>query len=240
MAASTYRTDARPNLGAHRKALDARSLADSYDRSAPGYDERFRELQRVKHDILLRALAALGRPVVASAGDGALTTTLSPPRAPGGGPAASLGERGTGRKGRILDLGAGTGLLAESLSGDHVITRLVAFDRSFRMVSIARSRVAAAVQGDAACLPFRDASFAGVFAVTVLRIYPDPELETRTIAEIARVLAPEAFVALSVLRDAYDAGLPAGLLRARLAPLGGPLDCGQDLALIAVKRGRDG
>src|SRR5581483_230775 len=46
------------------------------------------------------------------------------------------------------------------------------------------------VNGDAAALPFPDASFSGAVAFTMLHHVPSPQLQDRILAEVCRVLRP--------------------------------------------------
>lgn len=105
---------------------------------------------------------------------------------------------------RVLDLACGTGLNLphpSSLVGES--GRVVGVDLSSRMLEIARRRIArhglgnAEVrEGDAARLPFPDASFEAVLCTFALNIIPDYR---RAIAEGLRVLAPGGrFVSLEM------------------------------------------
>src|SRR6185503_11029630 len=93
----------------------------------------------------------------------------------------------------VLDLGCGTGRLAEEAARDH---RVVGLDVSGAMLREASRRLrgrAALVQGSAFRLPFDDAVFGGAVSGFVLRNLDDlPE----AFLELVRVLAPGAGLAL--------------------------------------------
>ena len=91
---------------------------------------------------------------------------------------------------RLLDLGCGTGALAElaleGLPGAH----LTCVDLSPRMAEAARARLggrADVLLCDAERLPFRDGSFDAAWCKRLLHHYPDPE---RAAFQAWRVLAP--------------------------------------------------
>lgn len=98
---------------------------------------------------------------------------------------------------RLLDLGAGTGrYVLEAARRGAVVTGV---DASAGMLGVARSRVDSAVtlvQADLASLPFEDASFAAVLAVTSLCFVSQPDVVLR---EAARVLRPGGRLVLGEL-----------------------------------------
>lgn len=94
---------------------------------------------------------------------------------------------------RVLDLGCGTGKLGMLLSDRYRVTGV---DVSEAMLRKARRRIEgrlALIQGSAFRLPFRDASFGGAASAFVLRNLDDLP---KSIAELARVLAPGGSIAL--------------------------------------------
>ncbi|MBU6268731.1 MAG: metalloregulator ArsR/SmtB family transcription factor [Sphingomonadales bacterium] len=101
---------------------------------------------------------------------------------------AALGER----LGRLLDVGTGTGRIAELLA--PCATRVTGLDMSPEMLRLARARLqnlpaecVDLVQGDFTALPFAAAAFDTVTLHQVLHYAQDPG---RVLAEAARVLAP--------------------------------------------------
>ena len=100
--------------------------------------------------------------------------------------------------GRVLDVGTGTGRMAElfELAADAV----VALDNSPEMLRLARARLqhlapgrVELVQGDFAALPFADAGFDTVLFHQVLHYAQSPE---QVLAEAARVTRPGGRVAI--------------------------------------------
>jgi ubiquinone/menaquinone biosynthesis C-methylase UbiE len=101
------------------------------------------------------------------------------------------------RGGQVLEVGAGTGLHARWLL-EHTPVSYTGLDLSEPMLTIARERVAAhagrarLVVGDAARLPFPDASFDAAFCTATLHHLPDARAG---IAELVRVVRPGGRVA---------------------------------------------
>lgn len=154
----------RQHLSAIRTTRDAHA-AEYFARHAEHWDE-------------LRSLHIADGPVEAALQD--MLAGLS-----GGGSARA-------RPGRVLDVGTGTGRMAELFApqADHV----VAFDKSPEMLRIARARLqhlpagkVELVQGDFANLPFVAGSFDTVLFHQVLHYAFAPEA---VLAEAARVTAP--------------------------------------------------
>lgn len=109
--------------------------------------------------------------------------------------AAALGE---GALGDLLDVGTGTGRMAELFA--PAARRVTAFDKSPDMLRIARARLQHLpagqldlVQGDFTALPFGDASFDTVLFHQVLHYALAPEA---ALAEAARVARPGARIAV--------------------------------------------
>lgn len=90
-----------------------------------------------------------------------------------------------------LDVGCGTGVLAERLAGAGY--RMVGVDPSEGMLEIMRRRTTAVepVQGSGTELPFADHSFDVVLTVAVMHHIADPSDVRRTLAEMVRVARPE-------------------------------------------------
>ncbi|MCJ2180639.1 ArsR/SmtB family transcription factor [Novosphingobium album (ex Hu et al. 2023)] len=100
--------------------------------------------------------------------------------------------------GALLDVGTGTGRMAELLAGRAV--HVTALDKSPEMLRIARARLQALpagkvdlVQGDFTGLPFGDSAFDTVLFHQVLHYAQDPGL---VLAEAARVLRPSGRIAV--------------------------------------------
>jgi ArsR family transcriptional regulator len=106
---------------------------------------------------------------------------------------------GAGDLGKLLDVGTGTGRMAELFAprAAHV----TAFDKSPEMLRIARARLQhlpadriELVPGDFAALPFADASFDTVLFHQVLHYAQEPEA---VLAETARVTRPGGKIAIA-------------------------------------------
>ncbi len=96
--------------------------------------------------------------------------------------------------GPALDLGCGTGLLAERVAGaGYAVTGL---DPSRGMLRLLRQRDpgVGAVAGGGAALPFADDTFALTYCVAVLHHVATPEGVRRTLTEMARVTRPGGYV----------------------------------------------
>jgi ubiquinone/menaquinone biosynthesis C-methylase UbiE/DNA-binding transcriptional ArsR family regulator len=112
---------------------------------------------------------------------------------------AALAEAlGTDRLGALLDVGTGTGRIAELFAPRA--DRVAAFDKSPEMLRIARARLQHLphdsvdfVQGDFTTLPFADAAFDTVLFHQVLHYAQEPE---KVLAEAARVARPGARIAI--------------------------------------------
>jgi ArsR family transcriptional regulator len=107
------------------------------------------------------------------------------------------------RLGRVLDVGAGDGAVAEMLAPRA--RAVTCIDSSEAMVEAARKRLARSdhvevVQGDMHALPFEDASFDQVMMLNVLVHSSSP---SKAIAEAARVLGPARDLVVVTL-DAHE------------------------------------
>lgn len=100
----------------------------------------------------------------------------------------------------VLDLGCGTGRLAERASAAGY--RVVGLDVSAAMLEVAFDRgLGRAVQGSAFRLPFRDGSFGGAVSGFVLRNLHDVPA---AFAEVVRVLRPGAGLAIVDITEPPD------------------------------------
>jgi demethylmenaquinone methyltransferase / 2-methoxy-6-polyprenyl-1,4-benzoquinol methylase len=106
--------------------------------------------------------------------------------------------------GRVLDIGSGTGRLAEAIRASHARMRVVAADFTLAMLRIAPENLAR-VAADALRLPFRDAEFDAVVSGFLIRNLADID---QGLAEQLRVLRPGGM--LAVLETTPG---PAGPLR---------------------------
>lgn len=109
-----------------------------------------------------------------------------------------VAEARVGAGDRVLDLGTGTGLVAEAAA--DVGGRVVAVDESMAMLDVARRERPALrlVAADAVDLPFRPASFDVVLGGFVLAHFT--KVDT-ALFDVLRVLKPRGRVAFSVWAD---------------------------------------
>lgn len=91
--------------------------------------------------------------------------------------------------GKILDLGAGTGLLSEFLG-----TKLISADISLNMLSQCKSN---SVQTTAESLPFKDKSFDAVVSFSALMNFENPE---NALKEVRRVLKKDGIFICTYLK----------------------------------------
>ena len=111
--------------------------------------------------------------------------------------------------GRALEIGVGTGQLAVPLAARGV--PVTGLDLSPAMLAQLRDKPGGGdlplVNGDAARLPFADASFAGAYARWVLHLIPDWE---GALDELIRVVGPDGTIAIEpggvsgVYRDLFE------------------------------------
>jgi ubiquinone/menaquinone biosynthesis C-methylase UbiE len=90
---------------------------------------------------------------------------------------------------RVLDIGCGIGLIDEGLERD--VAEMCGVDTSLQSLEFARTRAPATrfIHYDGGRLPVEDASFDGVFAVSVLHHVPPPE-RAAFMAEMMRAIRP--------------------------------------------------
>ncbi len=93
-------------------------------------------------------------------------------------------------RGRALDVGCGTGVLAQRLADAGY--EMTGVDPSAGMLDVLRARAAQvrAVQGSGPALPFASDSFELVLTVAVMHHIADPADIRRTLSEMVRVVRP--------------------------------------------------
>jgi SAM-dependent methyltransferase len=99
-------------------------------------------------------------------------------------------------RGRVLDVGCGTGLLATRLAGaGYDVTGV---DPSEGMLEVLRARATEVdgVQGSGTALPFADDTFDLVLSVAVMHHIADPDQVHRALAEMVRVAKPSGRILL--------------------------------------------
>lgn len=108
--------------------------------------------------------------------------------------AVALAQRYWPRGARILDLGCGTGALA-----DEVKTwRITGLDRASGMCEVAAKRNLPVVNADAVSLPVQDRYFDGVFSSLMLQWVSDTPAVWR---EVARVTKPGGYAMLATFAE---------------------------------------
>jgi SAM-dependent methyltransferase len=90
-------------------------------------------------------------------------------------------------RGRLLDVGCGTGVFLESMSASY---ECVGVDVSVAMVDYARARGLDVAKAPADKLPFESDTFDLVTCVAVLHHLIDPALVDRSVREMVRVVRP--------------------------------------------------
>ena len=120
---------------------------------------------------------------------------------------------------RVLDVGAGTGILAAEVLRRCEVSGVVGLDAAEKMVLTGRSRYTNVdwVQGDALALPFCDTSFDLVISSSTYQWVGDL---SRAFTEARRVLAPDGrfYVAMfgqATLKELFESLQAAGLARGR-------------------------
>lgn len=89
---------------------------------------------------------------------------------------------------RVLDAGAGTGAISQTVLDEEPTARVTMLDRSAGMLAEAHGVGRRRVQGDIEALPFPSGTFDLVTAAWVLETLPDPAAAIR---EMLRVLGPD-------------------------------------------------
>jgi len=111
---------------------------------------------------------------------------------------------------RVLDIGSGTGSLAEAVAASKPSCRVIGIDPSAQYVSFAESRNKSPnltfEVGDARNLSFPSAQYAVTTSLLVLNFIPDPN---RAMSEIRRVTRPGGTIAAAV----WDYGEGMQMLR---------------------------
>jgi SAM-dependent methyltransferase len=105
----------------------------------------------------------------------------------------------------VLELGAGPGAATQELAlrTAHVIS--LEYDHAFAAKLGARvhGSKAAVIQGDAATLPFADATFSSAIAILMLHHLCSGESQDRAFAEIRRVLRPGGVFLAFEIQDSW-------------------------------------
>jgi len=104
---------------------------------------------------------------------------------------------------RVLDLGCGTGLLADRIERQLPRATVVGCDFSRGMLGQARSNTegVSLVQGSALELPFADARFDAVVSTEAFHWFPDQDAALR---EIFRVLVPKGRLLVSLVNPPLE------------------------------------
>jgi ubiquinone/menaquinone biosynthesis C-methylase UbiE len=127
----------------------------------------------------------------------------------------------------VLDIGCGTGRLAERLIGARGVQSVVGCDFSAGMLAHAAERLRPAhagsvrvglVRGDATHLPFAAASFDAAVSTEAFHWFPDQDAALR---EIGRVLRPGGRLLLALVSPPFE--LVADVVEAGMRLVGQPL-----------------
>jgi ubiquinone/menaquinone biosynthesis C-methylase UbiE len=112
---------------------------------------------------------------------------------------------------RVLDVGCGTGRLAERMREAGPVRSVVGVDFSAGMLAQARERLGsgraspagptALVRGDATRLPFADAAFDAAVSTEAFHWFPDQDV---ALAEIHRVLRPGGRLLLALVSPPFE------------------------------------
>lgn len=92
----------------------------------------------------------------------------------------------------VLEVGAGAGPATQELARHAPRVTSLEYDHSsaLKLRTRAIHSNVEVIQGDAAALPFPDATFSSAIAILMLHHLKSPELQDRTFSEIHRVLRP--------------------------------------------------
>jgi ubiquinone/menaquinone biosynthesis C-methylase UbiE len=139
------------------------------------------------------------------------------------------------KAGSILDMGCGTGLLAEYLGLSGVDAgRITGTDFSDGMLSVARRRGIRCVKCDIADMDFPEDSFDAVLSFTVMRIFEGPD-EPEIVGGVKRILRDGGLFIVTVLTSRVDASW-SGLFEGNGFQLIDRTDCFQDTGFVYVNR----
>jgi len=125
-------------------------------------------------------------------------------------------------KGKILDIGCGTGLLYDFLKYDSYI----GIDLSLEMLK--KGKFANKILADCEFLPFKDCIFDFVFSFTVLQNLPS----YRMISETYRVLKRGGIFVLTTLKKTYEEDL---IETFKIFELIDRRDCNEDIGFVLKK-----
>lgn len=174
-------------------------IQQAYDKTAKIYNQRYRQIQIKKYEQMIKTVKDCQHMSLSVLGNSTNSRHFNP-------------------KGKILDLGSGTGLLSEFLNFS-----LTQADISFQMLKQAKG---IRVQADGECLPFKDNSFDSVLSFTALQNSKAPE---KMLKEISRVLKPRGLLYLTCLKKKCPKIIAQNLSIIKI------LDVGEDFGFIAVK-----
>ncbi|HEV2195196.1 MAG TPA: class I SAM-dependent methyltransferase [Candidatus Acidoferrum sp.] len=92
----------------------------------------------------------------------------------------------------VLELGAGAGPATMELATRAPRVTSLEYDHTsaLKLRTRANHSTVSVIQGDAAALPFPDATFSSAIAILMLHHLKSPELQDRAISEVHRVLRP--------------------------------------------------
>ena len=105
----------------------------------------------------------------------------------------------------VLEIGAGPGAATEELRKRAVRVTSLEYSHAFALGIAQRSRTSngAALQGDAAALPFPEKTFSAAIAVLVLHHLKSREAQERAFSEVFRVLRPGGVFLAVEIQDGW-------------------------------------